>query len=178
MVGVRPPQNGGQQVKALTLHQPWASLVALGHKRVETRSWSTNYRGGLAIHASKSTRPLRTFAAQQLCRPMTDDEYVSMPFGAVVAVCRLSYVVPMERVAWPSLLEMGYGDLPMLGWDVAIPEHDGEDTVLVRPDQEQLGDFGPGRYAWLLDEIRPLARPEEARGALGLWEWQPADPTP
>lgn len=38
-------------MKALTLHQPWASLVALGVKRIETRSWSTSYRGALAIHA-------------------------------------------------------------------------------------------------------------------------------
>lgn len=40
-------------MKALTLHQPWASLIALGVKTVETRSWSTAYRGPLAIHAAK-----------------------------------------------------------------------------------------------------------------------------
>lgn len=39
--------------KALTLHQPWASLIALGVKTIETRSWSTKYRGPLAIHAGK-----------------------------------------------------------------------------------------------------------------------------
>ena len=38
-------------MKVLTLHQPWASLVALGVKTIETRSWSTKYRGPLAIHA-------------------------------------------------------------------------------------------------------------------------------
>src|SRR5438132_13998884 len=41
-------------MKALTLWQPWASLVAGGHKRVETRTWSTKYRGPLAIHAAAS----------------------------------------------------------------------------------------------------------------------------
>lgn len=40
-------------MKALTLWQPWASLVALGVKTIETRSWSTSHRGPLAIHASK-----------------------------------------------------------------------------------------------------------------------------
>src|SRR5690348_17556570 len=40
-------------MKALTLTQPWASLVAIGAKRIETRSWSTSYRGPLAIHAAK-----------------------------------------------------------------------------------------------------------------------------
>ncbi len=39
-------------MKALTVMQPWATLVALGAKRIETRSWSTSYRGPLAIHAS------------------------------------------------------------------------------------------------------------------------------
>lgn len=39
-------------MKALTLWQPWASLVALGEKKIETRTWSTTYRGTLAIHAS------------------------------------------------------------------------------------------------------------------------------
>jgi hypothetical protein len=38
-------------VKVLTLHQPWASLIAVGVKTIETRSWSTQYRGPLAIHA-------------------------------------------------------------------------------------------------------------------------------
>jgi len=35
-------------MKALTLYQPFASLVALGLKQVETRSWRTSYRGPLA----------------------------------------------------------------------------------------------------------------------------------
>lgn len=39
-------------MKALTLHQPWSSLVAIGVKTVETRSWGTTYRGPLAIHAA------------------------------------------------------------------------------------------------------------------------------
>src|ERR1700744_118543 len=40
-------------MKALTLTQPWASLVALQEKRIETRSWLTAYRGELVIHAAK-----------------------------------------------------------------------------------------------------------------------------
>lgn len=43
-------------MKAITLMQPWATLVAIGAKRLETRSWSTNYRGPLAIHAGANTR--------------------------------------------------------------------------------------------------------------------------
>ena len=36
-------------MKALTVYQPWASLIALGEKKIETRSWPTNYRGPLAL---------------------------------------------------------------------------------------------------------------------------------
>lgn len=44
--------GGGEGVKTLTLLQPWASLVACGAKKIETRSWATKYRGPLAIHAA------------------------------------------------------------------------------------------------------------------------------
>ena len=40
-------------MKVLTLFQPWATLVILGEKKIETRSWKTNYRGEIAIHAGK-----------------------------------------------------------------------------------------------------------------------------
>lgn len=42
---------------ALTVLQPWASLIALDEKQFETRSWSTPYRGTLVIHAGKSDLP-------------------------------------------------------------------------------------------------------------------------
>ena len=37
--------------KALTVRQPWAGAIVRGDKRVENRSWPTNYRGRLLIHA-------------------------------------------------------------------------------------------------------------------------------
>ena len=40
-------------MRAISLWQPWASVVALGSKRIETRHWSTGHRGPLAIHAAK-----------------------------------------------------------------------------------------------------------------------------
>jgi hypothetical protein len=41
-------------MKAISVRQPWAWLIASGHKRVENRTWSTRYRGPVLIHASKS----------------------------------------------------------------------------------------------------------------------------
>ena len=45
-------------MKALPVTQPYATLVALGAKHIETRSWSTRYRGPLAIHAGKGLGPV------------------------------------------------------------------------------------------------------------------------
>ena len=41
-------------MKVITLRQPWATLVAEGIKKYEFRSWKTNYRGKILIHAGKS----------------------------------------------------------------------------------------------------------------------------
>ncbi|MDO4283414.1 MAG: ASCH domain-containing protein [Clostridia bacterium] len=41
-------------MKVLTIKQPWATLIMSGLKRFEFRSWKTNYRGELLIHAGKS----------------------------------------------------------------------------------------------------------------------------
>ena len=40
-------------MKVITLKQPWASLIAHGYKKYEFRSWKTNYRGPVLIHAGK-----------------------------------------------------------------------------------------------------------------------------
>ncbi len=41
-------------MKVLTIKQPYASLIAVGLKRYEFRTWKTNYRGDFLIHAGKS----------------------------------------------------------------------------------------------------------------------------
>jgi hypothetical protein len=47
-----------QPMKAITVWQPWAALLACCAKKYETRSWATNYRGPIAIHAAK--KPFNT----------------------------------------------------------------------------------------------------------------------
>lgn len=42
-----------QPHRALSLYQPWADLIVDGIKPIENRLWSSKYRGGLLIHASK-----------------------------------------------------------------------------------------------------------------------------
>lgn len=41
-------------MKVLTIKQPWATLIIDGYKKYEFRSWKTNYRGKILIHAGKS----------------------------------------------------------------------------------------------------------------------------
>lgn len=77
--------------RVLSLWQPWASAIARGLKQNETRSWSTDYRGPIAIHAAKrSGQALRDFAWQMGMR--WDD----LPRGAIVAVARL---VSVDRIS-------------------------------------------------------------------------------
>ena len=83
-------------MKALTLWQPWASLVAAEVKRSETRSWRTNYRGPIAIHAAKfmpaKLDPLWRIAVEDRLHGSLD----SLPRGAIVAFARLVEIIPAD----------------------------------------------------------------------------------
>lgn len=62
-------------MKALSIKEPWASLIFEGRKTIETRTWKTGYRGRLLLCASKSPKGKlsgRAFAHCNLigCRPM------------------------------------------------------------------------------------------------------------
>jgi hypothetical protein len=74
-------------IKALSLKQPWANMVASGEKTIETRKWPTSYRGPLLIVSSKSPNiPPAGFALAIAdlvdCRPMTyaDEGAAKCPF--------------------------------------------------------------------------------------------------
>lgn len=63
-------------MKALSIKEPWASLIASREKSIETRTWKTNHRGRLLLCASqkpKGTFSGMAFAVVDLidCRPMT-----------------------------------------------------------------------------------------------------------
>lgn len=129
-------------MKALTLHQPWASAIAAGLKRYETRSWSTSYRGPLAIHAGKSVPPYAREFLSALLKQEREVLPEPMPLGAVVAIADL---VTCHRITTGGLL--------------------------VSPYERSWGDWSDGRFAWELASVRVLTPPVPARGAQGLWEW-------
>jgi hypothetical protein len=73
-------------VKALTICQPYAELIARGEKVIENRTWATDYRGPLAIHAGKSREWLDH---DDHPKANYGIDVKAIPFGAVVAVARL-----------------------------------------------------------------------------------------
>lgn len=141
-------------MKAMSLWQPWAQLVVLRMKRFETRTWSTNYRGALLIHAGQRVvGPAEVGAAgaedlEHLYRRLEEhgfDRHQFLPRGELIGVCILASVWPTEIVA------------PWL--------RNGEELEELR-----AGDFSDGRFAWSLEGAAPFARPICYSGRQGLFD--------
>ncbi len=91
-------------MKAITIHQPYAELIARGEKLVENRTWNTRHRGLVAIHASAfRRRRLDAIAADH----QVDTEDV--PRGAIVAVAELVDCVPLAEVKGRKLTKFAVG---------------------------------------------------------------------
>jgi activating signal cointegrator 1 len=136
-------------MKAITLWQPWATLIVIGMKSLETRSWATKYRGRLAIHASSRAAERVGGEAGMVIDAMLKGAglwYDALPLGAVVGECDLVECrVITESPEWaPSRLAHEW----------------------------YVGNFEPRRFAWMLTAIEPYRRPIAARGAQGLWDWE------
>ena len=138
-------------MKALTLCQPYATLVALGYKTFETRGYDTRYRGPLLIHAGRTLtyvggkRGLRETCEREPFRRVLTDAGLAdpndLPLGVVVAVVDL--VETFESSGSP-------------------PQGAPETEVA-------FGDFAAGRYLWELHRVRRLAEPLAACGHQQLW---------
>lgn len=139
-------------MKAITLWQPWATLIAIGAKRYETRSWPTRYRGPIAIHAAKRAPGdlelnlmLSLLASGRVPDLPAIDE---LPLGVIVATAELVNCTRMAGAIVRSQPEL----------------------------ERDVGDWRTGRYAWELANVQALPTPIPARGAQGLWEWTPPAP--
>jgi hypothetical protein len=147
-------------VRILTLWQPWASLVGRG-KTHETRSWKTDYRGPILIHAAARwdrdllakclEHPFSTaLAASGMLFGSDEDGWdVRMPRGAVVSVAELVRCLPTDIHG--ILGEKGDGKLYRISnLDYAF------------------GNWSPGRWAWRFDKVVHLERPVPWKGGQGL----------
>jgi activating signal cointegrator 1 len=143
-------------MKALTLTQPWASLMDLRKKHIETRSWSTKYRGLLVIHAAKGFPKW----AKETC----EEPEFKAALGLPASYLPLSRGLCVVRLV-DCVHTTDYGSMCKRVASLGAPMTEAEFA---------FGDYGPGRYAWVTEYVKHLDDPREVRGALGLWEWPEA----
>lgn len=170
------------ELKVISLWQPWASLVAEGVKTIETRGrqhpWRSAIGQRIAIHAT-AKRLLHVDTALRIVAAK-----YAMHYGAVLATCTLTDVLPIVRwrdagwrdrthpcvVVGPSRLDISRGDEA-----TRLRRFDMDDGLLrgvdLDVDQLPFGDYAPGRFALLFDDIVKLPEPIPARGHQGLWRW-------
>lgn len=162
-------------MKAITLHQPWAQLIALGVKTIETRGWGTTHRGRIAIHAGMKAAPypldlspgVFTVGARGVPSALYVDDggapmrcTHAMHLGAIVATANLIDCVPIVDYKAPTPRS---GPLDSLNVPACLDVHGGTLTYWWHhdggfrdvTDQWHYGDFRPGWWAWLLDDIEP-----------------------
>ena len=136
-------------MKAITISQPYASLIASGEKWVENRTWPTKYRGPLAIHAGKGTQY------------MTAAQLTTFPNGCVLAVATLV-------ACWSVRDIRGYGSSPEMANE---PVCEGGPTWRMLAEHEHT----EGPWCWFLQDIKRYTEPVPQQGAQGLWNWNEPD---
>lgn len=82
-------------MKAITIKQPWAWAIVFADKDVENRSWSTNYRGPLLIHAGAKYRADASLPKGRQAPPRDE-----LDFSAILGVVDLVDVVAGSRSPW------------------------------------------------------------------------------
>jgi len=166
--------RGCRGMKALTIWQPWVSLIAAGKKQFGTRSWRPSpgqLAPGdlLAIHAavrkprwqewsSAISTALCDFEGGGFVASVAEAAAEELPRGVVLAICRVDgFYMTEDVVARP-----------------ACYMRPGTDAEL----ELALGDFSPGRFAWALKVIEVLDPPIPAQGRQRLWDWEREEATP
>lgn len=132
-------------MKALSLTQPWATLVVTGEKQFETRSWKSNFKGLIAIHAAKS---FPKSAKDEIYHSVFHNalakwgfDAASLPLGAIVGTVEIVSYHQTELI----------------------------DAHIVGLKEIHFGDYSEGRWAWRLRNPKILKNPIPCKGSLSLW---------
>lgn len=131
-------------MKVLSLLEPWASLVKEKVKYIETRSWQTNYRGELYIHASKKKLTKKNLIEYKEQLDLLND--TNFQYGYIIAKC--------------NLVECKYMNQKLI------------EEVKKNHKEYISGNYNIGRYAWILSNIEVLENPIKAKGQLGIWNYE------
>src|SRR5436190_23079453 len=110
-------------MKCITLWQPWATLIMLGIKKIETRSWHTQHRGPLAIHSAAKDHPtLAAICATEPFRSQLENagfsSFRDLPRRCIMGTVQLDDCVRVELLppGTPTPLEEAFGDYSPGGW--------------------------------------------------------------
>lgn len=165
-------------MKAISLWQPWASLIAAGVKPFETRHWpppASVIGAPIAIHAAK--------------RPPVEDEIHELlalvesgAAGANVAPRALQILydglsggLTLGAILCTARLQAAYCCGQMISSDqvtITAARTRSDRPVVIQADP--FGDYSKGRWAWHLTDVSPLPRPVRATGRQGLFTWEPS----
>lgn len=155
-----PPRRGADRpalhdLRGLSLTQPWATLVALREKRIETRHprFARRYRGPVLIHAAQGfPRECQALCSEWPFEDVLDEHgFDELPLGCVVASAAIVD-------AWR------FGANDELG-----PRHSERLNRVGARYEYAFGDYRVGRIGLVVGDVRPLANPIPWKGALGLW---------
>lgn len=152
-------------MKAITIWQPWASLIACEAKGFETRSWKTDYRGTIAIHAAQKPFDTKMYLDREL-HPFAEAlnlpdiySFDKLPYGCVIATAEIVDCLKVVKETWGTV---GSGK----------PWAQLSDGQIIEGSEHYFGDYTLGRYAWELANVRALPEPIPAKGMQGLWSWK------
>jgi hypothetical protein len=105
-------------MKALSIRQPWAELILQGRKTIELRTWQTNHRGRIAIHAGQTVK-------EAACAAYGLDP-ASLVRGAWVGTVEIVDMMPLDDQLWEALRDqhLALGAFPgdLVGWRLANPQ--------------------------------------------------------
>lgn len=130
-------------MKVLSLTEPYATLIKDGKKKIETRSWKTNYRGKLYIHSSSTKIPKEYKNNVEL---MSLVDINKLNYGNIICSCELVDCVEMTE----KFIE----------------------EIKQNKNEYISGIYAKGRYAWILKDIKILDKPIKAKGHLGIWNFE------
>ena len=130
-------------MKVLSLTEPYATLIKIGKKKIETRSWKTSYRGNLYIHASSTKIPKEYKNNTEL---MSLVNVNNLNYGHIICSCDLVDCIEMTN----EFIE----------------------KVKKNSAEYISGIYAKGRYAWILENVEIIKKPIEVKGHLGIWNFE------
>jgi hypothetical protein len=147
--------------RGLTLTEPWATLVALGEKEWETRSWSTPYRGWVAIHAASRMPQYAVNAV--LSYPFLE---TLVQHGVLETMNGARAIEGRIRQQFPRGVIVGIAKLVEVEPTIAVVKR-------ISGKEQRFGDYSSGRWAFRFVGAQRLAKPIVCSGALSMWRVKP-----